>query len=246
MDQPKNDWRIIDSSYGRVAEDTYIPSVEQTVKKGAQIKVVSIIRLGSRKTLTIAVPNATALFLNISARSWNEAGEIRERNGIDNPTELDVEFSGDGEAFDYIERVIESVIMAFSGLEAFVNEMIPDDYRYYTHRTSKTILEPINKEAIERSLSLNEKLKSVLPDALKIKSPKGRKCWGGFIKLKKIRDRIIHMKTADRESSGPANPNLWHELFKVSCPHRQAMNMIDFFLKETKTQPKWREACPLQ
>ena len=246
MDQPKNDWRIIDSSYGRVAEDTYIPSVGQTAKKGAQITVVSSIRLGSKKNLTIAVPNATALFLNMSARSWKEAGEIRERNEIDNPTEKKVEFSGNSEAFDYIERVIESVIMAFSGLEAFVNEMVPDDYCYYTHRTSKTILEPMNKEEIERHLSLTEKLESVLPDALKTNSPKGRDFWGEFIKLKKIRDRIIHMKTADRESSGPDNPNLWHELFRVSCPHRQAMKMMDFFLNETNAQPKWREACPLR
>ena len=246
MDQPINDWRIIESSYVRVSEDTYIPCVEQTAKKGAQIKVVSIIRLNSRKKLTIAVPNATALFLNISARAWNEAKEIRERNGIDDPTAEDVEFSEDSKAFDSIERVIEAVTMAFSGLEAFVNELIPEDYRYYTNRTSEIILESMNKEKIERHLSLTEKLESVLPKALGTESPKGRGCWGDFIRLKKIRDRIVHMKTADRESSGPENPNLWHELFRISCPHRQAIKVIDFFLKETNDHPKWREACPLQ
>ena len=246
MDQPENDWRIIDSSYGRVAEDTYIPSVGQTAKKGAQITVVSSIRLSSKKNLTIAVPNATALFLNMSARSWNKAGEIRERNGIDNPTEINVEFSGDSEVFDYIERVIESVITAFSGLEAFVNEKIPEDYHYETFWRSESILERMDKTQIERHLSLTEKLESVLPDALNTESPKGRDCWDGFIRLKKIRDRIVHMKAADREPSGPDNPNLWHELFRVSCPHRQAMKVIDFFLKETNTRPKWREACSLQ
>ena len=208
--------------------------------------VVSSIRLGSKKLLTIAVPNAPALFLNISARSWSEAEEIRKRNGIDNPTEINVEFSGNSEAFDYLERVIESVTMAFSGLEAFVNEMIPEDYHYETFWRSEIILERMDKTQIERYLPLTEKFESVLPKALNTNSPKGRDFWGEFIKLKKIRDRIIHMKTADRESSGPDNPNLWHELFRVSCPHRQAIKMIDFFLKETNAQPKWRESYPLQ
>ena len=54
------------------------------------------------------------------------------------------------------------------------------------------------------------------------------------------------MKTVDRESSGPDNPNLWHDLFQVSCPHRQALKMIDLFLKETNEQRQWRNACPLR
>ena len=245
MELPKNDWRIIDASYTYVAEDTYL-SFGQTAKKGAQITVVSRIRLNSKKELTIAVPNATALFLNASARSWKESKEIRKRNGIDSVIGREREFSSQSGVFDYLERVIESVIMAFSGLEAFVNEMIPDNYRYETHRRSEIILDIMDKEQIERHLSISEKLELVLPDALKTKSPKGRNFWGDFVKLRKIRDRIIHMKTADRESSGPDNPNLWHDLFRVSYPHRQALKMVDFFLSEMNYHPQWRQTCPLR
>ena len=242
MKRSENDWRIIDASYACVE----IPSVGRVAKKEAQMTVVSCIRLGPKKSLTIAVPNATALFLNASARSWNEATEIRKRNGIDSVVKRNREFSGQTKAFNYLERVIESIIMAFSGLEAFVNEMIPDDYRYETHRRSERILEIMDKEQIERHLSISKKLELVLPDALKTKSPKGRYFWGDFVKLRKIRDRIIHMKTADRESSGPNNPNLWHDLFRVSYPHRQALKMIDFFPSEMNYHPQWRQTCPLR
>ena len=244
MKQPKNDWRM--NVYTHLAEDWVSPWTGETVKKGTQVTVVSIIRLNSKKTITIAVPNATALFLNISAQSWNTAQEIRRRNGIDSAIKRDIEFSSHSEAFNYLEQVIASVMMAFSGLEAFVNEMIPDKYRYETHRRSEIILDIMDKSQIERHLSISEKLGLVLPDALKTKSPKGRDFWGDFVKLRKIRDRINHMKTADRKSSGQDNPNLWHDLFQVSCPHRQALKMIDFFLKKTNARPQWRAACPLR
>lgn len=212
--------------------------------------VVSIIQIGSNKndTISVPVPNATALFLNISTRAWKDAEEIRKRNGIDSETREYSEFSTQKEAFDYYEQVLQSVTAAFSSLEAFANEMIPDDdeYRYYKRQQDKRIFEPMNKKQIERYLSLTEKFESVLPEALKTKSPKGRDFWGEFIRLKKIRHRISHMKTDDREFSGPDNPNIWHDLFRISNPPRQALKMIDFFLKETNAQPKWREACPLQ
>lgn len=244
MKQPKNDWRT--HQYVHLAEDWVSPWTGKTTKKGSQLDVVSVIQLNPKRKVTIAVPNATALFLNVSARSWKEAKAIRKRNGIDSTIKRDSKFSSYSETFDYLERVIESVIMAFSGLEAFVNEMIPDDYRYETHRRSEIILETMDKAQIERYLSLTEKLDSVLPDALKTKSPKGKHFWRDFVKLRKTRDRIIHAKTDDRKSSGPDNPNLWHDLFRVSCPYSQALKMIDFFLGETNTQPQWRQACPLR
>lgn len=234
------------NAYSQLSKDWVSPWTGETHKKGEQVTVVSVIKLNPKKKITIAVPNATALFLNASARSWKESRAIRTRNGIDGVVKRDKEFSSQSEAFDYLESVIESVIMAFSGLEAFVNEMIPDDYRYETYQRSEIILEIMDKAQIERYLSINEKLESVLPDALKTNSPRGKHFWGDFVKLRKIRDRIIHAKTDDRKSSGPDKPNLWHDLFRISCPHSQALKMIDFFLRETNSQPQWREACPLR
>ena len=215
-----------------------------TVPKGSQVTFKSVTQLTKKKQLSIDLPNATALCINVSIRSWKESREIREKSKIDSSIKSQVTFSSNLEAFDYVERVMESIVMAFTALEAFVNETIPDDFKYHTHKNSPIILEVMDKNAIERWLSLDEKLSNVLPEALGVPSPKGGKCWGGYSKLKKVRDRIIHMKKEDRRSSGPEIPTLWHELFKVEPPYIQAKDVIDFFVSKMKSQPRWHSYYP--
>ena len=235
MKESDNDWCMHNIIH--LGEDWTSPWTGQTAPKGSQLTLVSVVQLNKKKKLSIALPNATALCLNISKRSWNEAREIRKASKIDSSLKSDVGFESHSNAFDYVERVMESVVMAFTALEAFVNEIIPDEYE--THRKSEVILEVMNKNQIERWLSLDEKLSSILPDVLDTKTPKGSRCWQGYRKLKTIRDRIIHMKKEDRRSSGPDIPTLWHELFKVAPPHVQAKDIIDYFVKSMDGCPRW-------
>lgn len=237
MEDPDNDWRMHDVSYLR--EDWKSPSTGQVATKGSQLTFHSITQLNKNKQLSIVLPNATALCLSSSKRAWSEAQEIRKASNIDGSIKDQVSFSTTAQSFDYIERVMESIVMAFTSLEAFVNENIPDDYEYHTNRRSEIILEVMDKKAIERWLSLDEKLSKVLPEAKGIDSPKGSKCWQGYRDLKTTRDRIIHMKKEDRRSSGPEIPTLWHSLFKVNAPYLQAKEIIDFFVKKTGVQPRW-------
>lgn len=181
MKDSDNDWRMEDFLF--LSEDTRLPS-GQIAKKGSQITKHSVAQLTSKKQVLIALPNATALFLNASRRSWEEAKSLRQHSNIDHSIKSEVTFTTRSESFDYLERVMESVIMAHTALEAFVNEKIPDDFLYHTHRRSPVILETMGKKEIERYLSLDEKLSDVLPECLGIASPKGTRCWEGFVKLK--------------------------------------------------------------
>ncbi len=237
MEDVDNDWRMHDIFH--LAEDFQSPGSVQVAPKGSQLTLQSVTQLNKRKHLSIALPNATALFLNSSERAWKEAQKIRKKSKIDTSIKKQVTFPSNLEAFDYLERVMESIVMAFTALEAFVNEHIPDDYEYHTNRKSKIIIEVMDKQAIERWLSLDEKLATVLPEAISVESPKGKKCWQGYKELKSTRDRIIHMKKEDRRSSGPDIPTLWHKLFKVSPSYKQAKDVIDYFIKETGIQPRW-------
>ena len=237
LEESDNDWRMHD--VGFLSEDFKLPGTDQIAAKGSQITFRSITQLTKNKQLSIALPNATALCLSSSKRNWKEAQEIRKKSNIDKSIKEEVSFCTTTESFDYIERVMESIVMAFTALEAFVNENIPDDYEYQTHRKSKIILEVLDKKAIERWLSLDEKLSIVLPEAKSIDSPKGSKCWQGYRELKTARDRIIHMKKEDRRSSGPDIPTLWHKLFKINSPYIQAKEVIDYFVKKTEVQPRW-------
>ena len=53
-------------------------------------------------------------------------------------------------------------------------------------------------DEVERNVSTEEELATVLPDILGKASPKGRKEWQGFVKLKDARDATIHLKSHDQ------------------------------------------------
>lgn len=242
MKQPDNDWRMDD--FVTLAKDWRSPWSGQLIPKGSQITKVSVAQLTKKKVVRITLPNATALFLSASRRSWESARSIREHSKIDRSIKSEVAFDTTSDSFDYLEQVMESIVMAFTALEAFVNELIPDDFVYHTHKRSEIVLERMKKSEIERFLSLDEKLSKVLPEALNVESPKGTKCWKGFVKLKRVRDRIIHMKKDDRRSSGPDTPTLWHELFRVEPPFRQAKDICDFFVRRLNVAPRWVDEYP--
>jgi hypothetical protein len=238
MKEHINDWRmqdIMQTTDELIWDDQIIP-------KGRQITLLSVTKLTKKKHLSIALPNATALCLSISKRSWEEARCIRKVSKIDNSIKKEVEFDSMSQAFDYIERVFESVILAFTALEAFVNEKIPDDFKFEEVRKGKTNI--LDKAEIERRVTLDKKISEVLPQAMNIDSPKGKKCWQGYKDLQQVRDRIIHMKKLDRRSSGPEIPTLWHDMFKIMPPHKQAKEIIDFLVTEIGHEPRWHSEYP--
>ena len=242
MTADPNDWRMRNPL--RMAEDWTSPWSGDSAPAGSQVTPVSVIRLSSDRLLAIAVPNATALCLNIARRSWDESREMRKSAKIDRTLKGQVSFPTYGHAFDFIERIFEGVVMAYTAIEAYVNECVPEDFEYETLRRSDTILEVMRRDAIERYLSLEEKLTEVLPIVLSVPSPKGKRCWQSFKKLKRSRDRVVHMKAQDRRSSGPEQPTLWHDVFKIEPPHVQAKEIISHFIEASGIRPRWYVEYP--
>lgn len=113
--------------------------------------------------------------------------------------------------FDYFEEMISEIVMSFSAIEAFANEAIPQDFIYHFTQRDGTTVALVGTE-LERRVSLDES--SVLPSAYEIKSPKGKKAWEIYRKLKAIRDRLVHLKTVDRRASGPEDQTLWGSLIE--------------------------------
>ena len=125
MKQPDNDWRMDD--FVTLAKDWRSPWSGQLVPKGSQITKVSVAQLTKKKMVRITLPNATALFLSASRRSWESARSIREHSKIDRSIKSEVAFDTTSDSFDYLEQVMESIVMAFTALEAFVNELIDEN-----------------------------------------------------------------------------------------------------------------------
>jgi len=219
-DMTDRDWRLQATSTW--AEDWKSPWTGQVSEKGTRITVVTIAKLNSKKHVRIPVPNGSAILLSASNKSYLRAKALRKKSSIDSSIKKEVEFLSDADAFDFLEDTIQSIILAFSAIEAFANEVIPEDFQYSHNRKSKITLETADKQRIERHFSLEEKLDQVIPEVLGVRSPKADKSWSKFKVLKKLRDRIIHMKTQDRKSSGPENDTLWHELIKLNIPDETA------------------------
>ena len=237
-----DDWRL--QAFTHLAEDWVSPWSGVMSPQGTRITVSSVIPLTKKKQLTIPLPNATALLLNSAALAFIEARKIRNKSGIDKTLHVEVNFPSDEDAFDYIEKMIESIVLAFTALEAFVNETIPADYFYARHHRSDVVLEAASKETIERHTSLDEKLTSVLPEVLQCASPKGGRSWHGYRQLKNVRDRIVHMKTDDRRSAGAETDTVWKAIILAPAPHLAAKAVIDHFVSAMKEKPGWHKSFP--
>lgn len=235
----KGDWRLQSTTH--LAEDWVSPWSGTTSPKGTRITVVSEIQLTKKKLLTIPLPNATASMLNASARAFESADKLRVSSNIDKSLKKEVSFISEIDALDYIERMIESIVLAYSAIEAFANESIPSNFFYARHKNSDLVLEASSKENIERYVSTDEKLTAVLPEILGCKSPKGTQCWQNYKKLKNSRDRIIHMKTEDRKSSGPEVDTIWKAIVLTPAPHLSAKSVIDHFVIHMENKPQWHQ-----
>jgi hypothetical protein len=67
----------------------------------------------------------------------------------------------------------------------------------------------LSKNEIEREIPLDIKLKLVVPEAHGITGPAGNRAWQDFVLLKRIRDRLIHLKSVDSKASGPEDQTVW-------------------------------------
>lgn len=117
--------------------------------------------------------------------------------------------------YDYFEAVIAAVTFSYTSLETFANTFIPFKYEHIEEKDGiKTIY---SKAAIERKLSLKDKLKIILTKVLSTPSPVDQKWWQRFIGLEQIRNEIIHAKqskTQERYSQFLSNKNF--ELIEVN------------------------------
>jgi hypothetical protein len=232
------DWRINNLTW-TLAPFT-APGSSAPVPAGAAVTQAALIPYG-RQCINITIPNATALFLGLSKQYHVEAQD-RIAEGIAAKDKLG--HLPDHEAFTFYERIMASVVFACTSLEAFVNEEIPDTYVHVVSERNYT--RHYNKEQIERHLNLDTKLGDVLPGALRVPSPKGGSLWSAYEKLRDLRDRVIHMKTKDRDFRGEDGSSIWNALLGDPLPdtYKTAKSMMRHFLDAKGNPPRWFEKCP--
>lgn len=220
------DWRLHGAEAGEVGSD----GTFQIGSSGnSTLVLVDPVPLSDGRTLALPIPNATAMLLHASQRAYDDAqkllGEGLQRI---NPSDI-VKMRTSAKAVDLVEQLTLSVFAAYTSLECFANEWVPERATYpKKNRIGATTT--LGKEEIERQLSLKVKLDTVLPAAFQIESPKGKSIWEAFVKLESARHRVVHMKQADRESSEAGTDTVWKMLFKLAPPHVTAKSLVDWYM----------------
>ncbi len=200
-------------------------------------------KIGKKTHVDFGVPSSPALFLKAAHRSYLQIKDI-------DPSQMFYKWQNGrvpvnhSNLFDYFELFASHVVFSFTALEAFANEAIPTDFKYEVEKKGEKKL--LKKPDIERAINLDEKLHSVLPQALGVPSPKGKKPWEHYKKLKTMRDRIIHLKTVDRSPSGPEKESLWGMMLRSHgepfCDYAHAL--MGYYL--VASNRRWHREYPYE
>lgn len=169
----------------------------------------------------------------------------QKRKKIDSSLKKSIAFRDDKESFDALELIATSIISAFTAIEAFINDSIPEDHEYWHNKKSELILEKSDKREIERFISIEKKLNVILPEIFCVEPPKGKSpVWVSYKKLKECRDGLIHAKSHETRSADTGKTNLWDKLFKIQSPHLLAKDVFDWYLKDKEKLPQWYTRFP--
>lgn len=240
-EKPLRDWRY--RVVTTLTKDFKSPHKGILHKKGAPVSVITSVKHGELR-VSIGDPSAPALFLSQAHKAYEQAIKIHPFRDSNLSPE-----GGDPSpiVYDYLELLMASIIFAYTAIEAFVNEEIPEDFVYETERSSTGILVAYQKDSIERRVNLDEKLGTILPKAINRPSPKGLKIWEDYLILKRLRDRIVHLKSRDRAYSKGRNlypDSIWSQLLnpkQANYPLISKKIMLHFREKE---DTHWLRYCP--
>lgn len=245
------DYRI--QAITTLAKDFTSPWTGIVHKKGTSVELVGFVKYDEKHVLDFPIPNMAALFLDQSYVSWEESQEfLKKERFLETPSKNlpkgTIYPKEDFLFFDVIQKRMIAIIFAYTALEAFANESIPDEYTFEREREDKKCLEKYAKDQIE-FLSLDIKLGEILPVIFNTKTIKGTQIWNKYKFLKKLRDRIVHLKSKDRKSNkDPNEDTIWKELLDRSYANAalQAFEIISYFLNTLSEDkmPRWFKKFP--
>ncbi|MBZ0245672.1 MAG: hypothetical protein K8H85_06980 [Cyclobacteriaceae bacterium] len=212
---PYPNFKITDEAFNR---DVASVTVTKNDSLGLSNQLIMITQLGPGEKRVLktrpvrfkgnlfvtAFPNPIHLFLSLAIENYNQSETIKEVNFAKCGRQvgkdifvLDIEENGTHDCYNhYVKYRSSSIIMLVSSLEAFLNHIVPNDFKYTTTRKGKLI--EFDKDGIESAkISFKEKLNEVIPqwlgqpdfwskhDAVKV----------AIEELYENRKNIIHLKT---------------------------------------------------
>jgi hypothetical protein len=250
MDDTLGDWRI--QGIARVTQD--IPAAYPggpSHKAGTPIYLSTSTRGTGNQPIGFTTPSSTALALNTAINASTESNRLfkliifEEVITPEGPGRA-IFPKNAGPLFDYFESCMISITFSFQALETFCNWEIADKVKgTITVKRSKGD-EDLIADELERKLSTEEKLHLILPSLFGTASPKGRKVWENFKKLKHARDSIVHIKASDqypnRSNLETVDQDSLYFVFlnnKMTDFSKAAIELIRYFYNAPNKVPRW-------
>lgn len=115
-----------------------------------------------------------------------------------------IDFKTTSALFDYFEQATVAAILSYQAIETFANQAIEErmcegQTLELTHRKA---LESFDLHRLQREVSTEEKVVTVLPMLVGVRFDKSEKLWQRFALLQRVRDAVIHLKTKDHHTRG--------------------------------------------
>jgi hypothetical protein len=241
MEDKFGDWRI--SAVGTLKED--IPAAYPggpSHKAGTPIYPSTLVQTEDKQNIGFTLPSSTAMALNIAINAAKSAKDFKSRieyGKVVTPqgSGLAVDHDSDEYLFNYFEQCMIAVTFSYQAIEVFCNHTIAREIKEATEvkrRKKRVILSPLE---LERQLSTEEKISLILPKIKGLPTPKGKRPWEAFKKLKEARDSTIHMKNIDQQAVD--TESLYFQFLSKDCDifPQAAIAMIHYFLNGK--EPRW-------
>ena len=249
---PYKDYRYQDYQAKTLAEDSTSSNTGITSNQGGAVIAAGETRYDREHVLSFPLPNVTAMCLDVAYTTWVESQHFLQDEKFlkffkPATTKGIVILTEDSTFFDLLQKKMIAIVFAYTALESFANESIPDHFIFRRMNGQTKFIEEYTKEQAER-LSLETKLYEVLPEIFKLPSPKGRTIGHKYKSLEKLRDRIIHIKSQDRRLAIVGAQNIWKELLDQFSPNVaiEAKEIIGYYLNslDEKDRPRWYKEFP--
>ncbi len=181
--------------------------VQNVMRNGrlARMSVFGELQAPNGDTFTFTDCMFTALYLNLAMTAEAKANALRPLiapEQFDTPSGPNTSLRDEnlGLLFDYIEQSAFAAIMSFLALEAYANFVISFELRDRCHvlKSPRQPKQAFSAEEIERCGETLEKLKTIVPQLLKVDPPIKQSFWPKLWEMKRVRDALVHLKFRDQ------------------------------------------------
>ena len=170
------------------------------------------------------LPDPVTLYLNLALKMENEAKKLKGEFENYVMVEFNKDRQDEFKIIDrnlynsYIQMILSTVVFLHMTVESFINSIIPENFEFDCY----------DKEQIESSFSINDKITKVLSNAFEIKFHIDyAKHYSVIDNLIKLRNELVHLKTS-RKNGNDLFIEQFEKLINFDC--NKHIDSVVFFI----------------